>query len=753
MISPHHSAIPVVLRVLEDNTLKLEDLLITILTDPAYKDHPTTVSIKKAATNILHAFQEAEGIHDVVVEWADKITIQEKYQPQMLRLAQKESGFWFSATTMTEEALTTFDIEELASRMQDLAPDVWKLFGILLSADVVNNHRRQARALHRVTKMTKGNAAQQGKDLGDGDIDMGDLHSQEFIDEPAFEQVDVNLVAEDDDEPEDLPDQLNQQESVLITIKRVICISIMMQSTNRYCNTLQSVMGIFLHSCNAPETITDLLARIGLSIASSTVNLAVTNLSKEAYVGMQRLGQGLLVSYAFDNLDIDLKHSVPTVEKPQDTLIHITSGTMLPLYHGITQADLDCSDFLWQRFYRNPNIKPEDVPNISFYDLLNIHPKPPPHPTGLTRRERFNAWKYRSDLVQFGPEYFRTFLKDLGDPEAIDEIPILKTSQTPLRAVDVSPSTPAGNVEALKSFFQQTKIGDPLDSGEDIQSVGNSVVLLFGDLLTGQHIRSVLESRSSEATPWRRMQFGVFVMGLFHLKMACVDALWRIFINHKKSDVDETSLMSHIGQIRPKETGRILTKPGFRRMHEVVQHVGIVTRLDLWRIEAERRNHAHKTLEDLGKSKPTWETIVQMSYDIVKKDSEAGKYVNHQRTQNTDKERDQQYENTVLQGKYFLLYEEMSHAMNHGDIGRVEDLFVPWIFIFLGCGKHKYATEMRRSLENIHFIYPAGLKRAIRMNILCNPTGKKGHFRAIDWVVEHNNLYTKVDQCIRKQLR
>lgn len=35
-------------------------------------------------------------------------------------------------------------------------------------------------------------------------------------------------------------------------------------------------------------------------------------------------------------------------------------------------------------------------------------------------------------------------------------------------------------------------------------------------------------------------------------------------------------------------------------------------------------------------------------------------------------------------------------------------------------------------------------RRAIRMNILCNPTGKKHHFRAIDWLVEHNNLYIKV---------
>ncbi|KAI1783103.1 hypothetical protein LXA43DRAFT_904272, partial [Ganoderma leucocontextum] len=33
--------------------------------------------------------------------------------------------------------------------------------------------------------------------------------------------------------------------------------------------------------------------------------------------------------------------------------------------------------------------------------------------------------------------------------------------------------------------------------------------------------------------------------------------------------------------------------------------------------------------------------------------------------------------------------------------------------------------------------------RAIRMNILCNPTGRKHHFRAIDWWMEHNNFYTK----------
>jgi len=81
----------------------------------------------------------------------------------------------------------------------------------------------------------------------------------------------------------------------------------------------------------------------------------------------------------------------------------------------------------------------------------------------------------------------------------------------------------------------------------------------------------------------------------------------------------------------------------------------------------------------------------------------------------------------------------------------------------MGCGKLKYAAEMRRYLENVHFRFSAGLKyvlplqisklelktivrKAIRMNILKNPTGKKGRFRAIDWIVEHNNLYTKVSK-------
>src|SRR6266571_3470043 len=32
------------------------------------------------------------------------------------------------------------------------------------------------------------------------------------------------------------------------------------------------------------------------------------------------------------------------------------------------------------------------------------------------------------------------------------------------------------------------------------------------------------------------------------------------------------------------------------------------------------------------------------------------------------------------------------------------------------------------------------------MNMLCNPTGKPNAFQPIDWLVERNNLYTKVSR-------
>lgn len=46
------------------------------------------------------------------------------------------------------------------------------------------------------------------------------------------------------------------------------------------------------------------------------------------------------------------------------------------------------------------------------------------------------------------------------------------------------------------------------------------------------------------------------------------------------------------------------TKPGFRRMHEVIEHVGIMTRLDCWHLLFAREGAHLATLDDVANLEP-----------------------------------------------------------------------------------------------------------------------------------------------------
>lgn len=96
--------------------------------------------------------------------------------------------------------------------------------------------------------------------------------------------------------------------------------------------------------------------------------------------------------------------------------------------------------------------------------------------------------------------------------------------------------------------------------------------LVHGDLGTWERVTSFIESRQLGKTEESRLQYVVFVIGLFHLKMAAVDAVWHTYIEPKKSRGDEQGVYSYVGILPPKETGKFISNPGFRRMHDLVHH-------------------------------------------------------------------------------------------------------------------------------------------------------------------------------------
>lgn len=167
--------------------------------------------------------------------------------------------------------------------------------------------------------------------------------------------------------------------------------------------------------------------------------------------------------------------------------------------------------------------------------------------------------------------------------------------------------------------------------------------------------------------------------------------------------------MSHVGVIRPNETGRIATNPGFRRMHQVIEHDGRCRRVKAWKVELLEQNSDWISLEAYAQSKPSLADLKALADTLAKKYVAKSKMIRELRKRPSAR-RDAQYENALLVNQYYLLYEELVYAMNVGDIGRVEMCFEAWVPIFKATGKHKYATALMKHVTDVHYFFPEGLK-------------------------------------------
>ncbi|KAJ3519118.1 hypothetical protein NMY22_g13344 [Coprinellus aureogranulatus] len=645
------------------------------------------------------------------------------FRQELQSLVDEQAAWRFNALHAAVQSIEAFRVEEMATIMERVAPNLWNLVQDLLGMYPTDTAPKPDETSAEATE------------------GLEDPH-WEYLEEGDIGEI-IKVITSS---PQDL-------ETRRLTIRQetVVIISIMMHSVNQQVNALASIIGIFLHASGTPERVIEAFAHMGISISLNTIHNAISSLSFQAAQLIRRLGQSLLVAYAYDNFDIDLPTKTPTVEQgTASTLKHFTSALIFPLQHDVTKDDLKCSDYLWARSRLNPDAKEEDIPpQRGWRDLLTLHRESMPRDTP-SRRDKFNSWKFLSDLIQHGPPYFKPFEKQLELPDAVDAIPLVKTPTHPVRAMEYSNSTVSGNISTILDLARQGGIGDPQESGEGVEDVSKHVVMFHGDLGTGDRILAILLRRSIEDTAWRRFQFVIFVPGFFHFKMACVDALWKIFIQPVDARQDPTSLICDVGVLRPRETGKVTSEPGYRRMLEVIQHAGICRRLDCWlvyaatRFTSQENNIEIRTLQDYADLKPSFEDLQKVANELVTTYVAAPQKLYRLRDQ-PEERRDQQFENATLFHKLSLLFEETSHAMNYGDIGRIETCVVHWIAVFRAINKHKYASHLTRFFTETNFVYPSRLCRAVRYHTLINPTGKEGKSRGVDWCVELNNMSTKAE--------
>ena len=184
---------------------------------------------------------------------------------------------------------------------------------------------------------------------------------------------------------------------------------------------------------------------------------------------------------------------------------------------------------------------------------------------------------------------FRNSKRNLGKQEWVKKVPVVKMQHAPARAMDINQSKVSGNIRAIANLLDQGGVGDP-DEGmkenseyeRDVVDMRKYVILFHGDLSTFEHVLGVLQQQALKETALRHYQFLIFIIGIFHLKMACADVLWRIFIDTKTACIDVNSLLQFVAQYQLWETGKIGSDLGFHHMHEVISYTGVALRLDAW---------------------------------------------------------------------------------------------------------------------------------------------------------------------------
>ncbi|KAG2139339.1 hypothetical protein DEU56DRAFT_944418 [Suillus clintonianus] len=665
--------------------ISVSHFLLELLANKKYINHIAVKDILHNRHQIVDALStSAEESPRTELKWAMDL-VKDICVHKMVVLSAKESGYHFDVVHTAPEQLEDFSIEELAKDMEKLAPVTWDFLNTMLSARMQRKTGAvKERNEHQLVAGMDSDEEAYWEELGEGDL----------------EGIISGLT-------NDAESSLENQRKAKALLRKVTVLSIMMRSTNQRSNTLQSLVGMFLQSTHTPQKVIEMLKRMGVSVSVNAIFTATHSLSAQTHRTLRSLGQSLLATYAYDNFDVDLKTHEHKIENSTESLKHLTSGLMFPLQHCTSQEDL------------------RSLPKRGWKDLLSLQPDTP-NLSGLTCRDHFNSWKFLTDLITYGPPYFTQFKDWLREPELVEGIPVVKTPTMAASAMDVSNSTVAGNIQSVINLLEQGGIAEPNSFDDpEIPDISEYVVMFHGNLGTGKRLQVVQQHRAIENSPWDRFQHVVFVPGMFHLKMAAADSI---------------CLMRDMGVLRPKETGHYGSKPGFCRMHQLIGYDGICHRLDCWRIEARKRMN-YVDLEVFAASEPSYEDLQAMA-DSLARDYVADHKIRRMRNKSAA-ERDQQHENGLLLNKYVLLFEELSYAMNIGDIGRLETCLVTWILMFKATSKHKYANTMLEFLCNVHFVYPEGLKHAVRYHILIKPTGKKGKLRGVDWCIELNNLFTK----------
>ncbi|KAJ7061273.1 hypothetical protein C8F01DRAFT_1210307 [Mycena amicta] len=517
--------------------------------------------------------------------------------------------------------------------------------------------------------------------------------------------------------PEDLADNSSRKEhrAILATIISMLC-----YAQNEKASSFRLSMSIFLLASSASRALFDVLHHAGLCLSYTHTIAQTKTLTTERLQHMLHVVRTSVVMIIWDNLNIAFRVGQERTDS-RDHFDNGTTATMIPLF-GVKPGDLPLS-------LLSP-LKTA-TPNLEFRLDLDYLPTP----TACKALQDAHIWHLEDILLTQFPELRDKFQSVLTPPPTDIAIPVHKTEQFPLPAMEIDESTIDGTIQVVDTIMRTLK----LDTPEALEKHG--VVFGAGDLLSLELLLKASGSRRESKDMVENLSTYVKgSLGLFHAKMAGFKCIGNEYWGTPNSSSPWSlwRVNTLLGRKAITAGWKAKKLPPYRPITELILDISLPANiLDAFRIHCGRHE-----LDDWVSCVTSYSEITELAHKVYRKLCSAREAARLRAL--PESERDVPLENIILFNRDALTMRVLRTAVKAGHIGMVITVLRHWMVMFRGSGRMpKYANALFHVLIDLPTMHPT-LRNAFLMNWLVNLSGKPNGFKELDLLQEHQNFWLKV---------
>lgn len=486
---------------------------------------------------------------------------------------------------------------------------------------------------------------------------------------------------------------------------------------------LAKAWAIYLKACGMSARAFDAIHSLGLTMSHKWTAEAFRTLSKSAMDEVRQLIRSRPFFLSYDNVNIPLRVFSQRLHNQS----HFQSGCAGTVWILPSEASLASS--------MNASLQEarRSAPMLDVAGLIDGN---------ADADERLRARYVHHILLALveSPE-FRDYPADkrkhksISPPPPVHELAIgedARIQQCMLETAPIEEASYDGNDKVIAEWFRQLKI----DSEAEQKHTGlKRILVCCGDQLTVERLRGLYKYRSEDYNSFDRMDYLVLSAGWFHLVMTFALSLYK---QHYGSSSSVGQLRHAFDVLHKKKMSSPAAKgPFWNDVDEALRHISEAHFRTCW-LELT----GVSKLDELKQRSP--EELHAFAVNILDRYGSMAALVRLREQLPSDK-RDLVQENSIMWNADILPYLELTAAIKHGDIGRMEDLLPTILFRFAGGGNFKYTVEMLELLQCLHHEWPLELRKFVKEHCwVVNREGLRNSFVAVDQAQEQNIKDIKV---------